>query len=113
MQLQQKQSVSTSNSRHLFSCFVLSKQLGNMILYLVNKYNVLMYDNCEINTFTLMGLYYSELKYIYSIGLCLKNTTFVRLYMGVGMLLTRGNHLHDRIISLRVEVWIHITSLSQ
>jgi hypothetical protein len=36
-----------------------------------------MYDNCEINTFTLMGLYYSELKYIYSIGLCLKNTNLV------------------------------------
>ena len=34
-----------------------------------------------------MRLYYSELKYIYSIGLYLKNTTFVRLYMGVGMLL--------------------------
>jgi hypothetical protein len=31
-----------------------------------------MYDNCEINTFILMGLYYSELKYIYSIGLYLK-----------------------------------------
>jgi len=60
-----------------------------------------------------MRLYYSVLKYIYSIGLYLKNTTFVRLYMGVGMLLTRGNHLHDRIISLTVEVGIHITSLSQ
>jgi hypothetical protein len=39
-------------------------------------------------------------------------TLFARLFVGVGILLTRGKHLHDRIISLRGEVWAPNTSLS-
>ena len=38
-------------------------------------------------------------------------TLFVRLYVRVGILLTCGKHLHDRIISLRGEVWSHKASL--
>jgi len=34
------------------------------------------------------------------------------LYARVGILLTRGKHLHDRIISLKGEVWAHKTSLA-
>jgi len=30
----------------------------------------------------------------------------------VGILLTGGKHLHDCIISLRGEAWVHITSLT-
>ena len=32
--------------------------------------------------------------------------------MNVGILLTRGKHVHDRIMSLRVETWAHRTSLT-
>ena len=35
-----------------------------------------------------------------------------RLYVRVGILLTRGKLLHDCIISLRGEVWVHKTSLT-
>ena len=34
-----------------------------------------------------------------------------RLYVRVGIFLTCGKHLHDRIISLRGKVWAHKTSL--
>ena len=37
---------------------------------------------------------------------------FARLYVRVGILLTRGNHLHDRIISLRGEVLAHYPKLT-
>ena len=37
---------------------------------------------------------------------------FGLLYVRVGILLTRGKHVHHRIISLRVENWVHKTSLS-
>ena len=51
------------------------------------------------------------------LGIMLKNialfiiTLLVRWYVRVGILLTRGKHLHDRTISLRGEVWNHKTSL--
>ena len=32
--------------------------------------------------------------------------------MRVGILLTRGKHLHDYIISIRGEVWVHTTRLT-
>jgi hypothetical protein len=32
--------------------------------------------------------------------------------MNVGILLTRGKHVHDRIMSLRVETWAHRISLT-
>ena len=35
------------------------------------------------------------------------------LYVRVGILLTCGKHLHDHIISLRGEVWVHKTSVTQ
>jgi hypothetical protein len=34
------------------------------------------------------------------------------LYVRVGVLLTRGQNLHDRIISIRGEAWVHNTSLT-
>jgi hypothetical protein len=34
-------------------------------------------------------------------------TLFDRLYVRVGILLTCGKHVHDRIISQRGEVWVH------
>jgi hypothetical protein len=37
--------------------------------------------------------------------------SFVLLYVTVGILLTYGKYLNDRIISLRGEVWAHETSL--
>ena len=37
---------------------------------------------------------------------------FYMLYVRVGILLTRGQNLHDRIISIREEVWVHNTSLT-
>ena len=39
-------------------------------------------------------------------------TLFARLYERVWILLTYGKHLHDHIISLRVEVWVHKTRLA-
>ena len=39
-------------------------------------------------------------------------TLFSRLYVRVCILLIREMHLHDRIISLRWEVWVHETSLT-
>ena len=36
---------------------------------------------------------------------------FVQLYVRVSILLTCGKRLHDRIISLREQVWAHTTSL--
>ena len=41
-----------------------------------------------------------------------KITLFARLYVRVGILLIWDMHLHDRIISLRGEVWVHETSLA-
>ena len=41
-----------------------------------------------------------------------KITLFARLYMRVAILLIRDMHLHDHIISLRGEVWVHETSLT-
>jgi len=38
--------------------------------------------------------------------------TLNKLFVRVGILLTRGNHLHDRIISLRGKGWVHETSLT-
>ena len=38
-------------------------------------------------------------------------TLFDRLYMRVGILLTCGKHVHDCIISLRGEVWVHKANL--
>ena len=38
--------------------------------------------------------------------------TLVRLYVGVGILLTRGKHLNDRTISLKREIWTNNTSLT-
>jgi hypothetical protein len=40
-------------------------------------------------------------------------TLFARLYVRVDILLTCGKHVHDRIISLREEVWAYKTSLIQ
>jgi hypothetical protein len=40
-------------------------------------------------------------------------TLFSRLYMRVGVLHTRGKHLHDRIVSLRGDVWALKTSLKR
>jgi len=37
----------------------------------------------------------------------------VRLCVSIGILLTCGEHLHDRIISLRGAVWVHNSSLTQ
>ena len=37
---------------------------------------------------------------------------YARLYAGVGILLTRANHLHDHTISLREEVRAHKTILT-
>jgi len=37
---------------------------------------------------------------------------FAQLYARVGILLTSGKHLHDRIISQRGEFWSHKTSLT-
>ena len=34
------------------------------------------------------------------------------IYVRVGILLTYEKHLHDRIISLRGEIWVHKTSLT-
>jgi hypothetical protein len=39
-------------------------------------------------------------------------TLFARFYERVDILLTNGKHLHDRIISVRGEVWAHKTSLA-
>ena len=39
-------------------------------------------------------------------------TLLSRLYVRVGILLTCGKHLHDRIISLKGDAWDHNTSLS-
>ena len=39
-------------------------------------------------------------------------TLFVRLYVRVGILLKRGNHLYDRTISLRGDAWAYKTTLS-
>ena len=39
-------------------------------------------------------------------------TLFTQLYVRVDILLTCGNHLHDRITSLRVEVLVHKASLA-
>ena len=39
-------------------------------------------------------------------------TLFSRLYVRVGKLPTREQHLYDRIISLRGEIWAHKTSLT-
>jgi|JYMV01.1.fsa_nt_gi hypothetical protein len=40
-------------------------------------------------------------------------TLFARLYVrGVGILLTRENHMHDSIISLTGKVWVLNTSLA-
>jgi hypothetical protein len=36
----------------------------------------------------------------------------VRLYVRVGILLSCGKHLHDRLISIRGEVWVHKSSLT-
>ena len=33
------------------------------------------------------------------------------LYVGIGLLITRGKHFNDRIISLKGEAWDHQTSL--
>ena len=38
---------------------------------------------------------------------CFIITLFARLYVRVGVLLTCGKHVHDRIILLRGEVWAH------
>jgi hypothetical protein len=37
---------------------------------------------------------------------------FARFYESVDILLTNGKHLHDRIISVRGEVWAHKTILA-
>ena len=37
---------------------------------------------------------------------------FYMLYVRVGVLLTRGQNLHDRIISIRGEAWVHNSSLT-
>ena len=39
-------------------------------------------------------------------------TTIIPLYSRVGILLTRGKHLHGCIIPLTEEVWAHKTSLT-
>jgi hypothetical protein len=39
-------------------------------------------------------------------------TLFVWLYVRVGILITCGKHSHDRIISLRGDVWAPTTSLT-
>ena len=39
-------------------------------------------------------------------------TLFVRLFARVGILLTRGNYLHDCIIWIREELWDHKTSFT-
>jgi hypothetical protein len=39
-------------------------------------------------------------------------TLFALIYVMVGIFLTYGKHLHNCIISLRGEVWAHITSSS-
>ena len=41
----------------------------------------------------------------------LYNNLFTQLYARVGILLTHGKHLYERIISLREEVCSHKTSL--
>ena len=38
-------------------------------------------------------------------------TVFARLFVRVGILLTYGKHLHDRIISLERGVWFNNTNL--
>jgi len=38
-------------------------------------------------------------------------TMFARLYVRVGILLTYGKHLNDRIISLERDVWFNNTNL--
>ena len=40
-------------------------------------------------------------------------TLLARLFVRVDILLTCGRHLHDRIISVRWDVWAHKTSLTQ
>ena len=53
------------------------------------------------------GHYVKNIKYImYNTIPYFKITLFSRLYVRVGILLTKGNHLHDRIISLvgRIEL---------
>ena len=37
-------------------------------------------------------------------------TLFSRLYVSIDMLLQFGKHFHDRIISLKKEVWAHKTA---
>ena len=39
-------------------------------------------------------------------------TQFSRLYPSAGILLTYGKHFHDRINSLRRDIWAHKTSLT-
>ena len=47
---------------------------------------------------------------IFKIIVFIITSMFGRLYVSVGIYLTRGKHLHDRIISLRGEGWTHKTS---
>jgi hypothetical protein len=45
-------------------------------------------------------------------GLMQKSPLKVQLYVRVDILRTRGKQLHYSIISLKGEIWIHITSLT-
>jgi hypothetical protein len=49
---------------------------------------------------------------MFKIIVVLITTLFARFYERVDILLPNGKHLHDRIISVRGEVWAHKTSLT-
>jgi hypothetical protein len=79
---------------------------GNVCLYCDLNGNCLqyVYDNCV-----------TQIKYIiYNVqDYCvLYKTLLARLYMRLGILLTCRKHLHDCIISVRVDVWAHNISLT-
>jgi len=44
--------------------------------------------------------------------MCSLDDQFPHLYVRVGILLTGGKHLHDRVISRRGDAWAHKTSLT-
>jgi hypothetical protein len=49
---------------------------------------------------------------MYSKYITEKSTLFTRLYVRFGILLTCGKHVHDRITTLREEVWAHTIGLT-
>ena len=49
---------------------------------------------------------------MFKVIVVLITTLFARFYERVDILLPNGKHLHDRIISVREEVWAHKTSLT-